>query len=313
MYLGNLGPTGTTHMVLELVANSIDCFLAGNATEIGVTLHADHIEVWDDGCGFPLEPDGRGNEFLTTHHNLATADGHAPHIHLVSMGVGIVAVNALSERFEVEALRGGQGWRQSGTMGVLEEAQQVEEVQRGTRIQFWPDTSILQSAQPDEMNLRRMLFDAVHLFPGLKIHFQDETFFALGGLLSLASFLAGGGHYGGSTDGILVRETIDKIRIEVALAGSLPQTYGKKKAAKPTVRSWANGALTEGHGSHVKGVKSALKGSTWQPAVWLVHVVMEHPVYAGPCRDRLGLPEVRKAVKKAVKTALADYRTKGDF
>src|SRR5256885_15724919 len=57
MYIGSTGPSGLHHLVWEVVDNSVDEAMAGEATRIDVTLLADGgCRVADNGRGLPTEP-----------------------------------------------------------------------------------------------------------------------------------------------------------------------------------------------------------------------------------------------------------------
>ena len=57
MYIGGVGSTGLHHLVWEILDNSIDEAMNGDAANISVTLHDDgaSLTVADDGRGIPVD------------------------------------------------------------------------------------------------------------------------------------------------------------------------------------------------------------------------------------------------------------------
>ena len=123
MFIGDTERWGANHLVVELVANSIDQFLAGHGSRATVQIDDQDVCVEDDGAGLPvwdIQPDGRSlaEVYLTEYHDSPTADGHAPHIHLSQLGLGLMAPCALSSEFVVETVRNERSCRLRYSKGV---------------------------------------------------------------------------------------------------------------------------------------------------------------------------------------------------
>ena len=115
MYIGSTGPSGLHHMVYEVVDNSVDEAMAGQATSIEVALLADGgCEVRDDGRGIPVEPSTQfpdksaAEVVMTILHAGGKFGGGGYKVSGGLHGVGISVVNALSRRVEVEIDREGE-------------------------------------------------------------------------------------------------------------------------------------------------------------------------------------------------------------
>lgn len=301
MYIWSTGPRGIEHLVQEVVANSLDPFLAGHATEIRVHL-GDTLIVEDDGAGLPFDRNVAGGEqnlaeWLLTHiHTTKSADGHAPHVHLASQGVGVAVVNALSARFTVQSWRGGRMWEQGFVQGVPEGPAVVTQSDgRGTRIEFEPDPVIFGSAVPSVERLRAILWDACHLFPGVQIGVNREVFYTPVGLADLAPILVGADtHYPDFQRNIRVDHP--SFQLDIAMLG--------KSAGETSWYSWANGVRTWEHGTHVSAICAALAKARVNPRVALVHVIMREPEYAGPSHGRLNTPGLAQRIQTAVEVEL---------
>ncbi|MFM8217652.1 MAG: ATP-binding protein, partial [Planctomycetaceae bacterium] len=128
MYIGGTDARGLHHLVFEVVDNSIDEFGAGHGSTITVRLNADgSCSCTDDGRGIPVGPmPDQDNKpavevVLTGLHAGGKFDRKGGYrkgtggLH----GVGIKAVNALSEWLLVEIRREGFAWQMEFARGLV--------------------------------------------------------------------------------------------------------------------------------------------------------------------------------------------------
>ncbi len=184
MYLGDPHDgSALHHCIWEVVDNSVDEHLAGHTSLIEVNLHKDgSLSVRDYGRGIPV---GLHEEYgmsaaeviMTKLHAGGKFDNSSYKVSGGLHGVGVSAVNAVSEWMEMTIHRDGIVYHQKYEAGVP--VKPVEEIGKcsdtGTLIRFKPDLTIFTEIidfEFDQIDTR--LKETSFLNAGLEIVITDE-------------------------------------------------------------------------------------------------------------------------------------------
>jgi DNA gyrase subunit B len=224
MYIGSTDSRGINHLFTEVVDNSTDEGIAGHATKIVVTLHADGgIQVDDDGRGIPTGVHTKsglsGVELVLTRLHAGGKFGGSGYKTSGGLhGVGASAVNALSVRFDVTVKQEGKIHQMSFAHGVPGEfdgsGPKAKFTQRsglrvtgkmkrgeagGTSIRYWYDPRYFDTgAALNREAVRNKLRNTAFLVPGVTYVLRDategaiadETFHYPNGLSDMVDFLS---------------------------------------------------------------------------------------------------------------------------
>ena len=184
MYLGDPHDgSALHHCIWEVVDNSVDEHLAGHTPIIEVNLHPDgSLSVRDYGRGIPV---GIHEEFgisaaeviMTKLHAGGKFDNNSYKVSGGLHGVGVSAVNAVSEWMEMTIHRAGKIYHQRYEAGIP--MKPVEEIgvcdDTGTMIRFKPDLSIFTLITDFEFEqIDTRLKETSFLNAGLEIVITDE-------------------------------------------------------------------------------------------------------------------------------------------
>ena len=185
MYIGDTGTAGLHQLVWEVVDNAVDESTMGYCDRIDVTLHSDgSCEVSDNGRGIPtdmLEEHGKPAVevvFTTLHAGGKFNNGSGYRFSGGLHGIGISAVNALSQRVDVEIHRDSREFKIAFADGgevaepLRSEARSLTR-ETGTTVRFFPDATIFEDITFRAQTIRERLRTMSFLNKGLLIRFRD--------------------------------------------------------------------------------------------------------------------------------------------
>jgi DNA gyrase subunit B len=266
MYVGGTDLKALHHLVYEVVDNSIDEALAGACDRIDVVIHADSsVSVTDNGRGIPVDihPEKQKSalEVVMTVLHAGGKFGHSSYkvsggLH----GVGVSAVNALSEWCEVRVYRDGHEYFQRYERGIpMEQVKQIGKCstdKTGTLTTFKFDREIFKGEVEYKFDTLTQRFrEMAFVTRNVMIKLVDErsperetTFLFEGGIVSFVRYINRNRvtlhpvYY--------VEKEIENIGIEVAV--QFTDAYSE------SVFSFANTINTIDGGTHMTGLRTAV-------------------------------------------------------
>jgi len=265
MYVGGTDIKALHHLVYEVVDNSIDEALAGYCNNIEIIIHEDRsVTVTDNGRGIPVDihPEKKKPALelvMTVLHAGGKFGGGGYKVSGGLHGVGLSAVNALSEWFEIEVRRDGkihhQRYERGRPVTALEVIGKVSQNDTGTKQTFLFDREIFKGDfeyrfETLVQRFREMAF----VTKGVRIHFADErsnremNFYFEGGITSFVRYL-------NRNRTVLhpvmhVEKEVDGITIDAAI--QYTDAYAE------SVYAFANTINTIDGGTHLTGLRSAI-------------------------------------------------------
>jgi DNA gyrase subunit B len=340
MYVGGTDVRALHHLVYEVVDNSIDEALAGVCDHIRVEINADQsVAVVDNGRGIPvgIHPEKGISALqlvLTTLHAGGKFNKSAYKVSGGLHGVGVSAVNALSEWMEVTVRSDdGKMYRQRYERGIpVTDVEEIGKVPRGestgTTVAFRFDPTIFKDVDYSFATLAQRFREMAFVTRGVGIELIDRrpktfpermTFYFEGGILSFVKYL--NRNRKALHDPIYVEKETDDIVVEVALQYTDSFTE--------TVLAFANTINTVDGGSHLTGFRSALTRTindvgrklnalkdsdpnlsgddVREGLTAVVSVKVPEPQFESQTKVKLMNPEVRYAVETAVAEAITEF------
>jgi len=246
MYIGKLGDgsapdDGIYILIKEVLDNSIDEYMMGFGKNIDVNISDKHITIRDYGRGIPL------NKVVDVSSKMNTGAKYDSKVFKKTVGlngVGIKAVNALSEYFSIKSFRENQVKSIEFSEGEIISEKPISncEAQNGVEIKFKPDGKMFGNYHYISEYIDSLLRNYVFLNAGLKINFNGNKFFSKNGLLDLLEDKM-------STTGIYPIIHLKSEDIEIAITHG--NHYGEE------YYSFVNGQHTTQGGTHLVAFKEA--------------------------------------------------------
>ena len=345
MYIGDISEKGLHHLVYETVDNSIDEALAGYCTHIEVTINEDNsITVQDNGRGIPVDMHEKEHKsalevVMTVLHAGGKFDKGSYKVSGGLHGVGVSCVNALSSKMLSQVFREGKIYQQEYEYGKpLYSVKVVGETDlRGTRQQFWPDSSIFITTTYKYDILANRMRELAFLNAGITIVLTDmreidengqprqETFHSDEGLKEFVRYIDSSRTHL-FNDVIYLNTEKQGVPIEVAVMYNT--------GYNENIHSYVNNINIIEGGTHLAGFRTALtrtlkkyaedeyakelekleknkveiSGEDFREGLTaVISIKVAEPQFEGQTKTKLGNSEVAGAVQQAVGEALSYY------
>ncbi len=334
MYIGNRDVRGLHHLVTEVVDNSIDEVMAGHARNIHIVVNVDEsITVSDDGRGIPTEVDDSiqrsALEGVMTMLKYGGKFGDSAYKTSGGLhGIGVKAVNFLSEWCDVEVRRGGhvfrQGYERGKPTGPVTQIGKAE--QTGTRTTFKPDPQVFGDLKFEYSILHRRLQELAFLNRGVRIVLEDkrsgasESFLYRKGIVEFVEHLNRASEpVHADVIHIHKHDPDTSVTVDVAFQYSTEFTEN--------VHTYVNNINTVDGGTHVTGMRTALTrtlnlygkktslfkdvaptGEDFREGLTaVVSVRIPNPQFESQTKVKLNNPELEGIVSSAVSDYLGNF------
>ena len=332
MYIGRLGNgddqgDGIYVLLKEVVDNSIDEFSMGFGKQIQVTVTEKEAVVRDFGRGIPLNSVIKAVSVLNTGGKYDTK-GYKKSVGL--NGVGLKAVNALSEHFFVEAYRDGMSSYAEFRLGKLvDSGQRPTKEKNGTMVKFIPDEHLFVGYTFHMDIIESMMKNYSYLKKGLTLNFNGTAYKSENGLLDLIK---------DNMSETPLYEPIHLVGEDIEIVLTHGNSYGEN------IASFVNGQNTRDGGTHLSAMREAIAKTLKefyktfakkdfapedirQGIIGAISIQIQEPNFEGQTKTKLGStymwetdiedengnhtydqgPTIRSAVNDYVKTNLDNY------
>jgi topoisomerase-4 subunit B len=315
MYIGKLGdgasPDDGIYVLLkEVLDNSVDEYAMGFGKTITVIIEEGIVTVRDNGRGIPL---GSLVDVASRMNTGAKYDSKAFKKSVGLNGVGIKAVNALSESFYIRSFREGESQYARFSKGELLEEKRVSSAEKnGTTVTFKADSELFGNYSYNMEFVESMMKNYSYLNTGLSIKLNGKEFISKDGLLDLLNESL-------SKEPLYAPIHLKGDDIEVAL------THGNEYGED--ISSFVNGQYTTQGGTHMSAFREAVaktikeffhrdfdSADVRQSMIAAISIKVQEPVFESQTKTKLGSREIapggitiRNFIGEFIKEQLDNY------
>ena len=324
MYIGADGQDATFNCFLEILNNACDEAIMGRGKEIIVEVNDNEMRITDFGAGVPRGKNKDTEEVLIEIYTSAHSSGKFDSTNYKRVrgmhGIGSSTVCVCSKVFDVWTRRDGGEWFLEFKDGIPRNpiAKKLRDTKEtGTTIWFEPDKSIfhLDENTPafDKERVRNELRLTSYFIPGVTFTYRDgekiEKFLSKNGL---KDFAADNINKPLHKQYIYGQKTFDEdIDIEV---------FAQWTAGREKCYVFSNGALNNGGGTPVSGMKTAFTRTIndlskesfdgdmiRKGLVTIINIKHPHPVYQNQVKDKIQNQELRGYTQTAFTEAIKNW------
>lgn len=308
MYIGKLGDgsqidDGIYTLFKEVVDNAIDEFVMGHGSLITISANSQTIHIRDYGRGIPL---GKVIDCVSQINTGAKYSNEVFHFSVGLNGVGLKAVNALSEQFEIRSIRRGEFFYARFCRGQLcEHVQGETKDPDGTEVRFTPDPEIFSDYAFQLDFLAKKVRQYTYLHSGLQITLNGDNYISKKGLQDL------------------FQEEVREPPLYPWITFQSPKLtflFTHIDGQTEQYFSFVNGQETSQGGTHlaafkegiVKGVneffgKAFTINAIRDGLAGCIAIKLASPIFESQTKTKLGNAQIRPGLTKEIKLGIIDY------
>ena len=310
MYIGKLGDgsapdDGIYILVKEVLDNSIDEYMMGYGKHIELNIDDSRmISIRDYGRGIPL---GKVLDVVSKLHTGAKFDSQAFKKSVGLNGVGVKAVNALSDFFHVQSFRDGHTKSIVFSKGLLagDDQETTTTQPNGTLTRFIPDETLFGQFQISTEYVEKLLKNYIFLNTGLAIIYNGVRYVSRNGLLDLLDDIM-------NTPGLYDPIHLKGTDIELAIC------HGAE--SREDYYCFANGQYTPQGGTHqqafreayVKTIREFFKkdydaSDIRSSIIAAISIRLQEPMFESQTKTKLGSKEMAPGSDLTVSKFIGDF------